>query len=50
MLSLRPLRPEPGMDDGVVDLPARNLSRRIPMWSGLDMVGDKQIGKQSVRP
>ena len=33
----------------MVDLAARNLSIRILMWSGMGMVGVKQIGKQSVR-
>jgi hypothetical protein len=32
------------MDDGVVDLAALNLSWCIPVWLGLDTVGDKQIG------
>jgi hypothetical protein len=44
------LRPEPGTGDGMVGLAARSLSRRISMWSGLNIVGDKQIGKQSVQP
>jgi hypothetical protein len=48
-LAARPLRPEPGTDDGLVDLRARDLSRRIPLWSGLSLVGGKQIDKQPSR-
>lgn len=46
--AVRPPPSEPRTDDGAVDLGARNQSRPIPMWKGLGMVGDKQIGKQSV--
>jgi hypothetical protein len=40
----------PGTGGGVVGLAAWNLSRRISMWSGPNIVGDKQIGKQPVQP